>query len=242
MLKYPSVVLAGLYYSIAFGVGTVLFAVTGAAAFGSIYGFDTAQVGLAIGLSTTVGSIIGELSAGHVSDQILYLSAKRHAGEPKCESRLHATWPGFFLLPAGVIIGGVCLQYKTHWSGPVVGIGIGSFGLQIVSTSIFAYLTDCYKPQSTEISTLLNTGRLLFSFTLGFYMVRHVLRDLNPRIGHDLSSNNKQVPFAQVTTWGIAWSVMAIICVVLYGGIVLLMWKGPEWRERLGRPNFDRDL
>ncbi|KAL2004461.1 hypothetical protein VTN00DRAFT_3490 [Thermoascus crustaceus] len=220
MLKYPSVVLAGLYYSIAFGVGTVLFAVTGAAAFGSIYGFDTAQVGLAIGLSTTVGSVIGELSAGHVSDQILYLSAKRHAGEPKCESRLQTTWPGSFLLPAGVIIGGLCLQYKTHWSGPVVGIGIGSFGLQIVSTSIFAYLTDCYKPQSTEISTLLNTGRLLFSFTLGFYMV----------------------PFAQVTTWGIAWSVMAIICVVLYGGIVLLMWKGPEWREHLGRPNFDRDL
>jgi hypothetical protein len=171
MMKYPSVLLAGLYYSIAFGAGTVLFAVTGAAAFGSIYKFNTAQVGLAIGVSTTVGSVLGELVSGSVSDKVFYLANKRQGGNAEPESRLHATWPGAFLLPAGVVIEGVCLQYHTHWSGPVIGIGIGAFGLQIVSTTIFAYLTDCYKPQSTEISTLLNFGRLTFSFTLGFYMV-----------------------------------------------------------------------
>ncbi len=65
-----------------------------------------------------------------------------------------------------------CRQYKTHWAGPCVGIAIAAFGLQIVSTTTFAYLTDCYKPQSAEISTVLNFGRLTFSFTLGFYMVR----------------------------------------------------------------------
>ena len=39
MLRYPSVLLPVLYYSISFGLGSVLFAVTGAAAFGSIYHF-----------------------------------------------------------------------------------------------------------------------------------------------------------------------------------------------------------
>jgi len=39
MLKYPSVALPGLYYAIHFGLGSVLFAVTGAAAFGGIYHF-----------------------------------------------------------------------------------------------------------------------------------------------------------------------------------------------------------
>lgn len=39
MLKYPSVLLPTIYYSIAFGLGSVLFAVTGSAAFGSIYHF-----------------------------------------------------------------------------------------------------------------------------------------------------------------------------------------------------------
>ncbi len=174
MLKYPSVLFCFIYYSYAFGIGTVLFAVTGAAAFGKIYHFDVAQVGMAIGLSTTIGSVIGELAAGPVSDRILYLFMKRNNGRISSEARLTATWPGAFLLPVGVIIEGVCLKYKTHWMGPVMGIGIAAFGLQIVSTNIYAYLADCYKPQSAEVSTLLNFGRLsCFSFTLGFYMVSH---------------------------------------------------------------------
>ncbi|GAD96993.1 hypothetical protein BC1G_00314 [Paecilomyces variotii No. 5] len=220
MLRYPSVLLAGFYYSIAFGAGTVLFAVTGAAAFGSTYKFDTAQVGMAIGLSTMAGSIIGETVSGPVSDKLLSLMNKRQRGNAEPEVRLYATWPGGILLPAGVIIEGVCLQYHTHWMGPVMGIAIGAFGLQIVSTNIFAYLTDCYKPQSTEISTLLNFGRLLFSFTLGFYMI----------------------PFAEETTYGIAWAVIGAITFVLYGGIVLLLWKGASWRKKLPQPSFDEDM
>ncbi|MCJ1286218.1 hypothetical protein MMC26_005563 [Xylographa opegraphella] len=220
MLKYPSVVLPTVYYSISFGLGSVLFAVTGSAAFGSIYHFNTAQVGMAIGLSTFVGTLLGELLAGPVSDRVLYLYTKSHAGVPKPEARLQATWPGLVILPAGVIIEGVCFQYKTHWSGPVMGMGIAAFGLQIVQTNIFAYMTDCYKPQSAEISTLLNFGRQTFSFTLGFYMI----------------------PFATATTYGVAWSVLAVLDAVLYLGIVLLMWRGREWRERMGPPNFDRDI
>ena len=171
MFKYPSVLLAGLYYSIAFGVGSVLFPITGAAAYGSVYKFDTAQIGLAVGVSTTVGSLLGELVSGVVSDNMLYYADKRKGGYADPEARLHATWPGAFILPAGIIVEGVCLQYHTHWAGPVMGMFIGSFGLQIVSTTIFAYLTDCYKPQSAEISTILNFGRLTFAFTEGFYMV-----------------------------------------------------------------------
>lgn len=220
MLKYPSVLFPALYYSISFGLGSVLFAVTGASAFGSIYHFNTAQVGMAIGLSTFIGTLIGELLAGPVSDRILYLQTRRSNGAFRPEARLQAIWPGFFLCPAGVIIEGVCLQYRTHWSGPVLGIGISAFGLQIISTNIFAYVTDCYKPQSAEISTLLNFGRQTFSFTLGFYML----------------------PFAHETTFGIAWAVMAIIEACLFAGIVLLMWRGQYWREKLGSPSFDRDL
>jgi hypothetical protein len=59
---------------------------------------------------------------------------------------LHAMWPGFLLLPIGVIIEGVCFQYKTHYMGPVMGIAIGAFGLQIVSTNVFAYITDVCLP------------------------------------------------------------------------------------------------
>jgi len=101
-----------------------------------------------------------------------------------------------------------------------MGIGIASFGLQIVSTNIFAYVTDCYKPQSAELFALLNLSRQTFSFTLAFYAV----------------------PFAERTTWGVAWGIFAVIDAVFFLGIILLMWKGKQWRERLGTPKFDRDL
>lgn len=142
MLKYPSVLLPALYYSISFGLGSVLFAVTGSAAFGSIYHFDTVGVGLAIGLSTFIGTLLGELCAGPVSDRLIYLYMRSHNGEAVPEARLRAMWPGALLLPVGVIIEGVCFQYRTQWAGPVIGIGIGAFGLQILSTNIYAYVTD----------------------------------------------------------------------------------------------------
>lgn len=131
-----------MYYSISFGVGTVLFAVTGASIFGSIYHFDTAQIGLIIGIPTLIGSIIGEVCAGPVSDWILYIKTKRNNGIATPEARLQAIWPGFILMPAGVIIDGVCLQYKTHWIGPAIGMAVALFGLQIVSTNVFAYVMD----------------------------------------------------------------------------------------------------
>lgn len=151
MLRYPSVLLPAFYYSISFGVGSVLFAVTGASVFREFYHFDTAQTGMAIGLSTLVGTLLGEISAGPVSDRILYLYRKTHGGVAKPEARLQGTWPGAFLIVAGVIIEGVTLQYETHWAGPVMGIGIGAVGLQIVSTNIYAYITDVRNLSSKDI-------------------------------------------------------------------------------------------
>lgn len=237
MLKYPSVLLPTIYYSLCFGFGSVMFAVTGSAAFNGVYKFGTIDVGLCIGLSTFLGTLIGEAAAGPVSDRLLYLYRKKHGGEIKPEARLHTIWPGTFLLPIGVVIEGVCLQYKTHFMGPVMGIAIGCLGLQIVSTTIFSYITDvsshnhfircidsndkqCYKPQSAEISTLLNFGRQTFSFTLGFYCV----------------------PFAQRSGWAKAWGTFAIIDFAFFSCIVALMIRGKVWRERLGTPSFDRDL
>ena len=50
------------------------------------------------------------------------------------------------------------------------------------------------------------------------------------------------IPFAEKTTYGVAWGVMAAINAFLYIGIVLLMWRGRQWREKLGTPNFHLDL
>jgi hypothetical protein len=81
-----------------------------------------------------------------------------------------------------------------------MGISIAPVGLQIVKTNVYAHnadvcldrcdeeskvtLTDpslqCYEEQSADISTLLNFGHRVFSFTLGFQLI----------------------PFAETTTFG----------------------------------------
>ncbi len=50
-----------------------------------------------------------------------------------------------------------------------MGMAVSSFGLQLVTTVSYAYCSDCYKPQSGEISSLYNFGRQIFAFPLGFY-------------------------------------------------------------------------
>ena len=50
------------------------------------------------------------------------------------------------------------------------------------------------------------------------------------------------LPFAAATTFGIAWAVMAIIDIVLFSGVIYLMFRGAYVREKLGYPDFDRSL
>jgi hypothetical protein len=170
MLQYPSVSLTCMYYMVAFAYSSILPAVTIAALFGQIYHFKTGAIGLMLGLPLLIGSSIGEVFSGPFSDWVMLRYAKRHSGERKPEARLPASFASAFLCPAGIIIYGVTLQHHTHWIGPVIGLVIASFGLQLVTTVNYTYCSgDCYKPQSGEIGSLYNFARQVFAFPMGFY-------------------------------------------------------------------------
>ena len=53
---------------------------------------------------------------------------------------------------------------------------------------------------------------------------------------------SEKIPFATATTFGTAWTTIAMINFVLYAGVILLMWRGAEWRKKMGQPNFDRTI
>jgi multidrug resistance protein len=169
MLKYPSVTLTVLYYCVTFCYSSILPAVTVAILFTRTYHFNTGIIGLMLGLPLLVGSALGEVLSGPFSDWVMYRYATKHNGERKPEARLPASFASVILCPAGIIIYGVCLQQKTHWIGPVMGMGIASFGLQLATTVNYTYCSDCYKPQSAEIGTMYNFCRQVFAFPLGFY-------------------------------------------------------------------------
>ena len=130
-----------------FGYGSVLFALTGAKLFTEFYGFSTLQTGLMLSVPLLLGGIIGELCAGWVTDWLSNRHAQRNSGERLPEARLTAIW-GTLLVPVGIVLEGVCLEYSSevHWVGSAFGMGLAHMGLQIATTTIYAYTTDVSFP------------------------------------------------------------------------------------------------
>ena len=220
MLQYPSVTIPTIYYATSFAYGTILFTLTSAVIFSQLYHYQPYQIGILHGVPLTVGSVLGELCSGYLSDLVSERRAIHRGGKRRPEDRFIAMYPGVFLLPLGIIIEGVCITHKTHWVGPAMGIGIASFGLQVVSTIIYAYIADCYRPQAAETGAVVNFIRQIFSFCVGFYGIK-----AGERIGYQN-----------------AWIIWSFINVGTFLPVLLLVWRGERWRKALGVPRFHDDL
>ena len=223
MLKYLAVTIPGLYYMTAFGYGSVLFAATGSKLFKQYYSFTVSQTGLMLSIPLLIGCIIGEANAGWLTDWMVLRYARKHNGERRPEARLDALWAGL-LVPVGLIIEGVCLShYETvSWVGAAFGMGIANCGLQVATTVTYAYTTDCYKPQSAEISCLLNVFRSIFSMIISFYAI----------------------PLGEAVEFEYAWLIFALINIIFFVPMVLLKWWGPRLRQKSWQapPTFHNDL
>jgi len=85
----------------------------------------------------------------------------------------------------------------------------------MASTCLYAYVSDCYKPQTPESAVLMNLSRGL-SFVIGFF----------------------GLPFANKIGYDWAWTTFALILLIFWIPILGLMIWGDQWRERLGPPKF----
>ena len=123
-------------------------------------------------------------------------------------------------------------------------MGIGCFGIQVITTTCYTYAIDCYRVESSEVGSpnflfmslninahtlqvaqLFNFVRQEVGMTFAFYAI-----DLAERIGY-------QFEFVFFACMG---SILAFI------PIVVLMFKGTEIRERFGTPKnvnvFDQQM
>ncbi|KAF8143827.1 MFS general substrate transporter [Mycena galopus ATCC 62051] len=220
MIMYPSVIISGLYYSVTFSLSSILPAVTSATLFRLVDNFTTSQTGLALGFGTLIGSTLGELFGGIVVDRSMYLSRKGKGGEAVAEVRLQGIWVGAVLQPIGLLIWGFCWQYKTHWIGPTMGFAVMCFATQIISTVLYSYTADCYKPQMPEIAQVFNFGRQTVGMTLGFWAI-----PMGTKIGYQ---------FMGIT--------LALIGLVTFVPVVYLMFQGQIIRQKMGEPSFNQGL
>jgi len=221
MAAYPSVLIPATFYAVQYAYGSIEFAVTAATTFSQLYHFNAGRIGLALGVSLLVGSSVGELASGPIMDAMMRRARKRApGGKVVPEVRLHAIWTGAILMPAGLIIYGLCIHFRTAVAWACIGMAIASIGLQVIASVTYTYCSDCYKPQTSEISSLFNIGRQTFGFTLAFYSI-----PLANRVGYQWS-----------------FTIFALIGIAFFVPILWLMWYGRAVRERLGRPAFNQGL
>jgi hypothetical protein len=82
---------------------------------------------------------LGEITGGHLSDfwQFKWPRRARHT-TPAPERRLWLAYPGIVLAITGIVIFLIMLDLAEpmHWTiKPLVGLAIGGFGVQIVTTT-----------------------------------------------------------------------------------------------------------
>jgi hypothetical protein len=167
-LASPTTAICALTYGIGFGFTSVGMSVIVPDAFSRFYGFDATQQGLVF-IAVLVGVVIGEQAAGPVSDWVM--SHAPDTPPPKFERRLIALFPGYVLIPSGMVVFGVCLENQTHWIFPCLGLGIAIGGAQILSTVFITYAVDCYSKESGPlvVGQFVNIVRQIISFTVPFW-------------------------------------------------------------------------
>jgi hypothetical protein len=120
-----------------------------------------------------IGGIIGEQAAGPLGDFAMAAYTRRHQGQnPQPEFRLWLAYIGYATMIAGFLVWGfrtADLPPNGYDVSPVVGIGISTFGAQIITTSVFTYMVDFYPTESADIGIFANVVRQIWGFIGPFW-------------------------------------------------------------------------
>ncbi|KIX92754.1 uncharacterized protein Z520_11606 [Fonsecaea multimorphosa CBS 102226] len=172
MLLRPSVLLPAASYAVVFCFASPAVSVIIPTAYGEKFGLNAQQIGLQF-LAIMIGAIIGEQVGGFLSDGMMRW--KRGAAERRpAEFRLWASYIGFATAIAGMVEWGVTLQNAPvgWWTvKPDIGLGILTFGLQVVTTTLVTYAVDCNHNEAAAVGAAINQVRQIWSFIGPFWFV-----------------------------------------------------------------------
>ncbi|KAG5809300.1 hypothetical protein H9Q74_005675 [Fusarium xylarioides] len=108
------------------------------------YTFAPNEIGL-MNLSKLVGSTIGTLIVGPVSDTMILWLARRNDGIYEPETRLWSLVPFLPFIPAGALLFGLGLQNGLPWPIIAVALALFKLGMAPVNSITITYLTDSYQ-------------------------------------------------------------------------------------------------
>ncbi|KAI9294818.1 MFS general substrate transporter [Neoconidiobolus thromboides FSU 785] len=210
-LKYPVVILAVFCISLVFGS---FFAVESSQsrAMATIYELNSSQVGLTF-VALGIGSILGNLVAGRISD-LTYRRAEKK-GTPQPEVRLHLLWIGSLIILAGHLLYGWFLEYKFNLWATLVGnmiVGIGNTSSLI---GLSNYLVDIFPNYASSIAACYSCVELIFTA---------IVTAIN-------------TPLIEAISFGWAFTFWAAMCFIVCLTLISLIYKGVYLRNRFGPNN-----
>ncbi|KAF9886615.1 hypothetical protein FE257_011255 [Aspergillus nanangensis] len=211
MVMYPCIMIPAASYAMIFLLSNVLATVEVPQLLQEKFELNPEQLGLQF-LGPIIGSLIGEQLGGALSDLWMKKGAQRTQRKPEPEFRLWLSYIGFICSIVGIIVFLVCTSKakEGHWNvSPIIGIGIGAAGNQIVTTVLITYSVDCYPKEAASVGVFITFIRQIWGF-------------LGPFWFPDMFENV-----------GIAQS--AGVCVALMVGVsviptLCLHWFGRSWR------------
>lgn len=126
MLLSPIIFLLSFYAAVVYSYLYICFT-TFEVVFGGQYGFNSGEAGLAT-LGLGLGSILGVVGCGLVTEKVFRRLVKKHGGDLKPEYRLPPMVVGALCTPIGLFWYGWSAEAKAHWIVPIIGtvfIGMG---------------------------------------------------------------------------------------------------------------------
>lgn len=129
----PIVFLLSLYVAVIYGYLYLLFT-TITEVFEENYHFSEGSVGLAY-LGIGIGSMIGLLLLGLISDRLLKYMTARNGGTSKPEYRLPPMIPGALFVPLALFMYGWTAEKHDPWIVPIIGTSFLGVGMLIAFVS-----------------------------------------------------------------------------------------------------------
>ena len=174
----------------------------------SEYGF-TPQRDAEFTFSLRFGIIFAQVYGHCINDWLPVRLFRRHGGKWKLGYRLHTLWlPLLILLPIGLGIFGVALQYHTHYMVLVLGVFLITFSAMLSVPVTVNYVIECFRQHALETSAIMGAYRLTLGLAVPFFVT----------------------PWERAVGKGWVFGMAAFLSVGSFMLLVLSMWKGHQIR------------
>ncbi|KAK6459477.1 major facilitator superfamily multidrug-resistance protein [Scheffersomyces xylosifermentans] len=157
--------------SVTFCYANIVLVVEMPQVFGLLFHLNAQQLSLQY-IALIIGSIIGEILAGPLSDWWMARCIKKRGGKKVVVDRLWVSYNGFVLVIVGLIVWGIFLDKAKpgDWKiSPLIGAAIAAAGNNIVATVLIAFAIDCDPGYASDVGLYMNLVRQVFGFLGPFY-------------------------------------------------------------------------